>query len=619
MHGRGAEPGEKRRKKGAMLSSLKKLLTGVGRTEEAAVAPSDAVVEDTYTGERVDWPKKLPVDVALRVLLALDQPGDLLAAAHVNGRLRSVFFSRNVWGRWLPTHLPRRLGADCFFAALDDPAVPLAEDPLGPQPATVASFEPYLPWAFGCLRVSVAETFQQLGRGQLGGKDVFAWNQLRTDGGAVAQVALLLPPGSHPPVWVAPRTLQLSRLLLLGTAAGSAPTMLTPLGGHPGHDYNCLTVVGDTQWHKLTERDKLTLPLDQPADLTVECRRIHFMPDPAGPRVFGCRSCGPGASLILRGCRVANSPLSGAICDRGARFLAEDTEFDSCKQSGAYAYECSDFEMNNCRLAKCGGHGVSVSLLSIGTAKAVVRGCRFTMDKETTAVIIRTRARPCNLSVLVEGNTVVQAYTGIIFWPRGSDEDDEDQPARRPGDDPIMECDHGPSCPGTLVQLRNNSVPNPRNHGISLGTPICDSNKTHCIVAHNTIDHCRALGILISMPGQEKSSGVVLEDNQLTDTGEQRVLSFPGLRQCLESHRCSRNVTGKRYEMQAFFRCLQCNFKPSKNLGVCASCAEVCHKGHEGLYLYAVVGAYCDCPERKEKCNIFDKDPLYKEDKPDDL
>ncbi len=465
--------------------------------------------------------------------------------------------------------------------------------------------------------MSVAETFQQLARGQMGGKDVFAWNQLRDDGGAVAQVALLLPPGVLPPVWVSPRTLGLSRLLMLG-AAGAAPTVVSNVGGPPGHNYNCLTVVGSGLWNKLTERDKLALPLGQPAELTLDCRRLHFLPDPSVPGVFACRACGPGVALALRGCRVANSLLSGEIVDRGARLLAEDTEFEACKQNGVYAYECSECELRGCRISKCGTHAVSVSLLSIGTAAVAVRDCRFAMDKETSAVIIRTRSRPCSLSVLVERCTVLQAYTGIIFWPRGSDEDEEDQPKRNANDDPIMECDHGPGCPGTVVQLRHNTIPNPRNHGISLGTPICESNKTHCIVANNSVDHCRALGILVSMPGQEKSSAVVLEDNQLTDTGEQRVLSFPGLKQCLESHRCSRNVTGKRYELQAFFRCLQCKLLPSNNLGVCTSCAEVCHKGHEGLYLYAVVGAYCDCPERKEKCSIFDKDPLYKEDKPED-
>ncbi len=137
-----------------MLSSLKKLLMGEGKEEEQvpAAATAAAPVEDTYTGERFDFPRLLPVDLLLRVLLSLDRAGDLLAAAHVSARLRRVFFLRNVWGRWLPAHLPRRLGGDCFFAALDDPAVPLLEDPLAPQPATVASFEPYGRSA-GCPRV----------------------------------------------------------------------------------------------------------------------------------------------------------------------------------------------------------------------------------------------------------------------------------------------------------------------------------------------------------------------------------------------------------------------------------------------------------------------------------
>ena len=606
-----------------MFSSLKTLLLGkpreVEEKEKRLEDDKDEVAAvDTYAGERVDWPSLLPVDLALRVLLSLEEARDLLAAAHVSGRLRRVFFLRNVWGRWLRTHLPRRLGADCFFVALDDPAVPVLEDPLAPPPTAVASFESALPWAFGCLRVTAAEAFQQLARGQAGGKDVFAWNQLRSDGGAVAQVALLLPPGTYPPVWVSPRTLGLSRLLLLG-AAGGAPSVITNVGGSPGHNYNCLTVVGTALWHSLDEQQKLTLPLGQPADLEVDCRRLHLLPDPSVPQVFACRACGPGVALALRGCRVAGALLSGAIVDRGARLRAEDTDFEACRQNGVYAYECGECELSNCRFVRCGTHGVSVSLLSIGTAAVSVRDCTITQDKETTCLIIRTRARPCNLSVLVERCTLQQAYNGIIFWPRGSDDDDEDQPKRRAEDDPFIECDHGAACPGTVVRLRDNVIHNPRNHGVTLGTPICDSNKTRCILTRNTIDHCRALGMLISMPGQEKSSGVVLEDNQLTDTGEQRVLSFPGLKQCLEQHRCSRNVTGKRFELQAFYRCIQCKLLPSNNLGVCESCAQVCHKGHTGLYLYGVVTAYCDCPELKEKCPTFEKDPLYKEDKPDDF
>jgi hypothetical protein len=34
--------------------------------------------------------------------------------------------------------------------------------------------------------------------------------------------------------------------------------------------------------------------------------------------------------------------------------------------------------------------------------------------------------------------------------------------------------------------------------------------------------------------------------------------------------------------------------------------------------LYGVTNAYCDCPEIKQSsCRTFDKDPLYKEDRPD--
>ncbi len=610
-----------------MFSRLRRLVLGdarvAGGENSAATAQAGSAVaatakrqeEDDYTGERVDWTALLPVDLLLRVVLCLEGAEDVLAASHVATRLRRVFFVRNVWGRWLARRLPARLGSDCFFLALDDPDVPAVEDPFAAVAGSVSDLRPFLPWAFGCLRVQVKEAFEQLARGQMGGKDVFGWNQLRNDGGAVAQVALLLPPGSHPPVWVSPRTLGLSRLLMLGVPG--AATVLSNDKGAPGHNYNCLTVVGNSLWNKLTEQQKLQLSHDGPPDLSVECRRMQLLPSPDVPGVFACRACGPQVALVLRSCRVAGSILSGCIVDRGARLVAEDTDFEACKQNGVYAYESGLCEMRNCNIRKCGTYGISVSLVSIGTSTVLLQGCTVTMDKETTGIVLRTRARPCNIAIRVERCRVLEAYSGIIYWPRGSDDDEEDQPKRHAEDDPIMECEHD-GCPGAVVELIENVIPNPRNHGMSLGTPICPSNKTRCFVARNTINHCRPLAILVSMPDQEKSSGVTLLDNQLTDTGEQRVLSFPGLRQCLEQHRCSRNVTGKRYELQAFFRCRECKLLPSNNLGVCASCAEVCHKGHAGLYLYAVVGAYCDCPERKEKCCIFEKDPLYKEDKPED-
>lgn len=230
--------------------------------------------------------------------------------------------------------------------------------------------------------------------------------------------------------------------------------------------------------------------------------------------------------------------------------------------------------------------------------------------------MVRTRPSACSLLVEVEGCRVDECGTGVAVWCRGDDE-----PARRVDADPVVPCPHeAGSCPGTRVRVLRCAVPHPRIHGMSISGQINDENKTSVLLEGNEVSHVRNLGVLVCRPDQPHTANVMLRDNTLVDTGEQRVLTFPGLRACVEERACcTRNVTGKRFELQAFFRCHQCKLVESNNLGVCASCAHTCHAGHEGLYLYGVLGAYCDCPELKDsKCSTFIKDPLYKEDKPDD-
>lgn len=133
-------------------------------------------------------------------------------------------------------------------------------------------------------------------------------------------------------------------------------------------------------------------------------------------------------------------------------------------------------------------------------------------------------------------------------------------------DDPIDPCSHGAACPGCVIAVCENEIPHPHSHGVSVAGPVNADNRTRVQLRGNSVSHVRGLGLFVARPDQPYSAQVELRDNLLTDTGEQRVLSFPGLRACLAANRCSRNVTGKRYELQAFFRCEQCNLVPGNNL-----------------------------------------------------
>lgn len=115
-----------------------------------------------------------------------------------------------------------------------------------------------------------------------------------------------------------------------------------------------------------------------------------------------------------------------------------------------------------------------------------------------------------------------------------------------------------------------------------------DITKTSVLVSRNEISNTRSLGILIMRPNQPFSSNLILDKNVLTDTGEGRdLLSFPGLKHCIENSLCSRNVTGKRFELQPVFVCLQCDFTTDTDKMLCHACAKTCHKGHEGVLLEA--------------------------------
>jgi hypothetical protein len=134
-----------------------------------------------------------------------------------------------------------------------------------------------------------------------------------------------------------------------------------------------------------------------------------------------------------------------------------------------------------------------------------------------------------------------------------------------------------------LMSLRF-SLPFSSPSGFESAGMVNDITKTSVLVSRNEISNTSCLGILIMRHNQPFSSNLILDKNVLTDTGDG---SFPGLKHCIENSLCSRNVTGKRHELQLLFVCLQCDFTTDTDKVLCYVWARTCHKGHKGVLLEA--------------------------------
>lgn len=269
-----------------------------------------------------------------------------------------------------------------------------------------------------------------------------------------------------------------------------------------------------------------------------------------------------------------------------------------------------------CSIYENGSAGVSVSCPTLGSGVVEVKRNELTVSssRDHNGIIIRTRPFPCNLRIIVADNTITSAWTGVSVWPMEKFEEEGvggDPKLRLTCQDPLH------TCVGCDIVVSGNTIPNPKSHGIYVDAPCSLTLNNHkCKVVGNVISNTRHLALLIARPCDEWSSGVECVDNVLLDTGELRP-PFPGLTECLESGQCTRNCTGKRFELQEWWRCAQCNFTRENNLGMCRSCALTCHAGHTGVVLYSRgVGAFCDCETRKEGCPLFDCDPPLKDDAP---
>eukprot|EP01122_Echinamoeba_exundans_P006052 TRINITY_DN1632_c0_g1_i2.p2 TRINITY_DN1632_c0_g1~~TRINITY_DN1632_c0_g1_i2.p2 ORF type:complete len:196 (+),score=28.21 TRINITY_DN1632_c0_g1_i2:1224-1811(+) len=75
--------------------------------------------------------------------------------------------------------------------------------------------------------------------------------------------------------------------------------------------------------------------------------------------------------------------------------------------------------------------------------------------------------------------------------------------------------------------------------------------------------------------------------------GPQTQLSIPEkVLDAVKIDRCTFLVTGPHYVYQAYYDCRTCKFVD--NSGVCESCKNKCHKGHDTIYV-ATGTFFCDC------------------------
>ncbi len=71
----------------------------------------------------------------------------------------------------------------------------------------------------------------------------------------------------------------------------------------------------------------------------------------------------------------------------------------------------------------------------------------------------------------------------------------------------------------------------------------------------------------------------------------------------LEMRQCTKNLTGVDYLFQPFYKCLTCKWGEEfgNNLGMCRSCRDVCHQGHE-TQVGGFLPAFCDCGDSARCC-----------------
>ena len=81
------------------------------------------------------------------------------------------------------------------------------------------------------------------------------------------------------------------------------------------------------------------------------------------------------------------------------------------------------------------------------------------------------------------------------------------------------------------------------------------------------------------------------------------------IEECIKRGLCTIYSTGRSFEHQNYYRCLDC-FGSDSNKGCCVVCAEKCHKNHQKVF--QADSFYCDCPLTKMGCCAYsEKENIY--------
>jgi hypothetical protein len=79
----------------------------------------------------------------------------------------------------------------------------------------------------------------------------------------------------------------------------------------------------------------------------------------------------------------------------------------------------------------------------------------------------------------------------------------------------------------------------------------------------------------------------------------------PSTIKCIQNKICTRAFTKLNYYPQVYYECLTCNITKGRNLGLCETCINICHKDHIiNKRTFMSYAFYCDC-HLKSLCQCF--------------
>lgn len=124
-------------------------------------------------------------------------------------------------------------------------------------------------------------------------------------------------------------------------------------------------------------------------------------------------------------------------------------------------------------------------------------------------------------------------------------------------------------------------------------------------------------GICNMIDSSGHSMDINFTDNNINESVNQfRSKLNPSILKCIKMNLCTRAFTKRIYYPQVYYHCLTCNLIKEENLGICETCANICHKNHKispivsentGILSHVY---YCDC-HIKSLCKCFELNRDY--------